>query len=329
MKQLSYLPALALASLAWTPQGVSAQQQSPDKAQQEQYQEIIIRRKGDSAAKMTIQINGDEVLVNGKKPGELKNKDVTVIQRRVTPGENRPFNFDFGPGHGPRAFSYSFGDNANKALLGVLTAEDHDEGAMIQEVEEGTAADKGGLKKGDVITRVGDQAVHTPEDLVKAIGSHQPDDKVTITYERDGKTATTDVTLGQREAAPLMGFSMPPQSRRWNRNFRNFPRAHPPFAFGWMDDDTPRLGMTVQDQQEEKGVKVMNVLPGSLAEKAGFEKGDVIKEVDGQPVEKAEDVIDALKAGKDKESLQATVQRDGKMRNLTISLAGPDQMINL
>src|SRR5690349_19912888 len=165
MKQLSYLPALALASLAWMPQGASAQQQSPDKVQQEQYQEIIIRRKGDSKAKMTIQMNGDEVLVNGKKPGDLKNKDVTDIQRQVTAGENRDFDFDFGPGHGPRAFSYSFGDNGNKALLGVITAEDNDEGAVVQEVEEGTAADKGGLKKGDVITRVGDQTVRTPEDL--------------------------------------------------------------------------------------------------------------------------------------------------------------------
>lgn len=66
-------------------------------------------------------------------------------------------------------------------------------------VTPGGPADKAGLKAGDVITKLGDRPVTSYEELFSEIWSHKPGEKVKITYQRDGKEATTEVTLGQRE----------------------------------------------------------------------------------------------------------------------------------
>jgi len=70
------------------------------------------------------------------------------------------------------------------------------QGAQVQTVENGGPADKAGLEKGDVITKVDDQVIDGSESLVATIRGHRPDDKVTLTYVRDGKTHTTTAALG-------------------------------------------------------------------------------------------------------------------------------------
>jgi putative serine protease PepD len=70
------------------------------------------------------------------------------------------------------------------------------QGAELQEVQSGGAADKAGLEKGDVITKVDDQVIDSSESLVATIRGHRPGEKVTLTYVRDGQTRTTTATLG-------------------------------------------------------------------------------------------------------------------------------------
>ncbi|MFF4350553.1 S1C family serine protease [Streptomyces sp. NPDC001530] len=60
-------------------------------------------------------------------------------------------------------------------------------------------ADKAGLKPGDVITKLDDQVIDSGPTLIGEIWTHQPGDTVKLTYTRDGKTHTVDVTLGSRE----------------------------------------------------------------------------------------------------------------------------------
>ncbi|MFI6490369.1 S1C family serine protease [Streptomyces sp. NPDC050564] len=60
-------------------------------------------------------------------------------------------------------------------------------------------ADKAGLKPGDVITKLDDHVIDSGPTLIGEIWTHQPGDTVKLTYTRDGKTQTVDVTLGQRE----------------------------------------------------------------------------------------------------------------------------------
>ncbi|WP_217207707.1 S1C family serine protease [Streptomyces sp. AC550_RSS872] len=65
-------------------------------------------------------------------------------------------------------------------------------------IEAGGPADKAGLKPGDVITKLDDTVIDSGPTLIGEIWTHQPGDKVTITYERGGQTHTVDVTLGSR-----------------------------------------------------------------------------------------------------------------------------------
>ncbi|MHC3471243.1 S1C family serine protease [Streptomyces sp. 7R007] len=87
-----------------------------------------------------------------------------------------------------------------------VSLEDSSSGAKITDqgsggssaVESGGPADKAGLKPGDVITKLDDTVIDSGPTLIGEIWTHKPGDKVTITYERDGKTHTVDLTLGSR-----------------------------------------------------------------------------------------------------------------------------------
>jgi putative serine protease PepD len=87
---------------------------------------------------------------------------------------------------------------ATHPQLGVqVTDATNGNGALLRTVTAGGPADKAGLKVGDVVTAVGTLPVDSADDLIAHVRSQAPGAKVTITYVRDGKTATTSVTLGE------------------------------------------------------------------------------------------------------------------------------------
>jgi putative serine protease PepD len=69
-------------------------------------------------------------------------------------------------------------------------------GAAVADVTAGGAAEKAGLRQGDVITKVGSRTVDSADALIAAIRSHRPGDKVVLTYLRNGTSSTSQVTLG-------------------------------------------------------------------------------------------------------------------------------------
>ncbi|MFI2377910.1 S1C family serine protease [Streptomyces sp. NPDC018964] len=87
-----------------------------------------------------------------------------------------------------------------------VSLEDTTGGAKITEqgaggsepVDPGGPADKAGLQPGDVITKLDDRVIDSGPTLIGEIWTHKPGDEVTITYERDGKERTTELTLGSR-----------------------------------------------------------------------------------------------------------------------------------
>ncbi|MFL6155953.1 MAG: S1C family serine protease [Marmoricola sp.] len=70
------------------------------------------------------------------------------------------------------------------------------QGSQVRKVDAGGAADKAGIKAGDVITKVDDDLIDGSESLIATVRGHRPGDKVVLTYVRDGKTSTTTATLG-------------------------------------------------------------------------------------------------------------------------------------
>ncbi|MFB7110098.1 S1C family serine protease [Streptomyces sp. NPDC056190] len=87
-----------------------------------------------------------------------------------------------------------------------VSLEDTTNGAKITDqgvsgsapVEPGGPAADAGLKPGDVITKLDDRVIDSGPTLIGEIWTHKPGDKVTVTYKRDGKERTTDLTLGSR-----------------------------------------------------------------------------------------------------------------------------------
>ena len=75
-------------------------------------------------------------------------------------------------------------------------------GAGVQAVNQGSAAAKAGLKKGDVITKVDDDVITGSESLVATIRGHRPGDKVTLTVVNGSSTRTVDVTLDSDKGSP-------------------------------------------------------------------------------------------------------------------------------
>jgi putative serine protease PepD len=97
---------------------------------------------------------------------------------------------------------------ATHARLGVQVgdAQSSDglqQGATIGEVTSGGAADKAGLKAGDVVTAINGKAIASGDALVAAVRSHRPNDEVTITYTRGSQAGqTTKAKLGSDNGNP-------------------------------------------------------------------------------------------------------------------------------
>jgi len=95
------------------------------------------------------------------------------------------------------------GEAIKRPWLGVTTAPaspTHPDGAEVVAVVRGGPSDDAGIRRGDVIKRVDDEAVQDPEDVAAAIGDNKPGDQVDVVVERDGHTQTLHVTLGKRPA---------------------------------------------------------------------------------------------------------------------------------
>lgn len=288
-----------------------------DKSKMSDNEEIIIKRKGDKDTKLTIELKGDEVTVNGKPLDDFDDDNVVIKKgRSMTYGSRSPFT---------RGGTFSFDSHGNFSggnmpFLGVITEQEEKGGARIQDVTDNSAADKAGLKEGDVIKKIGDETISDPDDLTNTIRKHKPEDKITITYERKGKTEKTDVTLGKRSGAmtfispnfdPMKNFNFDWQDRdNFNRNFG------PNFNFN--NNNKPRLGIKAQDTEDGKGVKVLDVDDESAAEKAGIKKDDVITEFDGKKVTNTEDLINASRASREKTEVKVTLNRNGKSHSVEI-----------
>lgn len=87
---------------------------------------------------------------------------------------------------------------ATYPVIGVNIGNGTTSGVRLSQVDAGGPADDAGLRVDDVITDIDGDPVSTAEELIVAVRTHRPGDKVTLTYERGGRQATAEVTLGSR-----------------------------------------------------------------------------------------------------------------------------------
>ena len=103
----------------------------------------------------------------------------------------------------------------NSAFLGVSSRKAEKGGATVLEVTKGSPAEKAGIKKGDVITKVNETKIESPESLFETIHNFKPGDKVKVVFTRDGKEQTVTATLEKADYKSKdfnynYNFKMPP-----------------------------------------------------------------------------------------------------------------------
>ena len=179
--------------------------------------------------------------------------------------------------------------SVKRALLGVTMTQIDDKkakelklfspnGVYIEEVLKGGAADKAGIRHGDVIVYVDSTAITTPSSLQEKVSSYNPGDKASVTIIRDGDRKTVEVTF--QGAASETGEKD-------------------------IDGSVAFYGSKIREASKETlaalnlkaGVEIVSVGPGKVQE-AGAKEGFIILYVNDQPVTKPDDVINIVKKAK-------------------------------
>src|SRR5580658_2059822 len=188
-------------------------------------------------------------------------------------------------------------------------------GVTVSDVVSGSPADEAGLKVGDTITSVDNKEVKTGDELVADIASRKPGSKVKVAFMRNGKKQDAMVTIADRSKlfAARLGEEdedqgeEAPKASKFGLTVRNI-----------TPDLADRLGIAAG-----KGVVVQDVKQGSFAEDLGLNRGDVVLEVNKQPVNNPGDfdkIEASLKSGQDVVFLVRP--RGARAQDGTIFLAG-------
>ncbi|MBS3810216.1 MAG: Do family serine endopeptidase, partial [Desulfobacterales bacterium] len=171
-----------------------------------------------------------------------------------------------------------------------------DKGVLITKVFEGDPAAEAGLRANDIIVAVNGQPVDSPRELSRMIAEIQPGEKARIKFVRGGKTDTVSVTLAKRKEDKLAGREKTPGETEKAALGMDVVNIEPEIAKQYNLENT-------------KGVIVNNIEAGSKAAEAGFRRGDIIREINHEPVSSVKDFRETIAAAEKGDTLSFYVMR--------------------
>jgi len=174
------------------------------------------------------------------------------------------------------------------------------DGALVAEVAPGRAADKGGVRHGDIVVAINGEPIEDTRELIDTISAMRPGTLVELTIIRDGKQSKLEVELEARDAVGEVDASDAEPSRE--------------------DDTAERLGISVSEidsqirrmyglEDEIEGVVITRVLPVSPAADENLIRGDVILEANGETIETVDQLREIVSEVPDGGYLRLYVQR--------------------
>jgi serine protease Do len=222
------------------------------------------------------------------------------------------YNQLIGPDHrvARGSIGIEFAAQPNPAIARIYGA-----GVTVSNVVSGSPAEQAGLKIGDTITAVDGKELKSGDDLVADIASRKPGSKAKLDFVRNGKKQETTVTIADR--SKLFAARLGEEDENQNEEEPK-PSKLGMSVRGITPDLADRLGISAG-----KGVVVQDVKQGSFAEDLGLNRGDVILEVNKQPVNGPDDfsrIEASLKSGQDVVFLVRP--RGSRPQDGTIFLAG-------
>lgn len=148
-------------------------------------------------------------------------------------------------------------------------------GVLVINVISKSAADKAGIKEGDVILSVNGQEVNQPNELQARVAIQNPGEKVDLEVWRYGKKMQISATLQGRDGESSVAEAKKEEKKESIRN----------------------VGLSIQNLTAEQarelelktGILVINVDRGSVASKAGLSRGDVIFEINNEEIKSVDD----------------------------------------
>ena len=166
-----------------------------------------------------------------------------------------------------------------------------DRGVLVNEVFSGQPAQEAGIAPNDIILSVNGEKVDSPRGLSRTVSGLPVGEDVTIEVFRDGETMEITVTIGKRDAEPLARAEEPATAL----GVRVAEVTH---------ETARRLNM-----REARGVIVEDVASGSIGARAGIRVGDVILEVNRNPLETPSDFIRIIGGIDEAQPVQLFIRR--------------------
>lgn len=199
--------------------------------------------------------------------------------------------------------------NITEDLAKTLELKDT-KGVIVSEVRRGGAADKAGVKRGDVITAINGDRIEDSNVLRNKVAGTQPGNEITLTILRDGKEQQVKATLDE--------FVIENAKSEKSENPANPGNTNQGGKLGLdllpvTPDTASRLGLP----SDTKGLLVTEIDPSGAAARSGIVKGDVILEINRQPVENFDQAKNALDKAESK-PLLLLVARGGRTIFVTV-----------
>jgi len=180
-------------------------------------------------------------------------------------------------------------------------------GALVAEVTPESAAEKSGLKSGDIITKVNELEILDPRQLLLAVSQLAPGSSAKIEYLRDGKTMTATAQLERRPGETTAGRLGDPRHDGGEGLLSGVA----------VSDLTPQLRAQLQIPSRVRGAVITRVDPMGAPGRQGLREGDVILELNRQPVQSAQDVTQISRELQG-DSVMALIWRGGRTQFVVI-----------
>lgn len=227
--------------------------------------------------------------------------------------------------------------------LGVTVSDVDDAstpGARVDDVAKDSAAEKGGVKEGDLVVEFDGERVRSARQLTRLVQETPDGRTVKMTVVRGKDRQTLEVTPQATEFAwsGNLGTELRHELERSLPELRELRRLPEMGAFNFRFDGIPampmrgRLGVQVESMSDQLaeyfgakggGVLVSSVTAESPAAKAGVKAGDVITKVNGVAVKNAGDIVEELGDVKDDGAVSLEIIRDRKAQTLKATLERP------
>jgi serine protease Do len=169
-------------------------------------------------------------------------------------------------------------------------------GVIVSDVVEGSPAAGAGVKRGDVITAFAGKEIKDTHELSVLVAATPVDREVPLRINRDGKDMTLQVKVGKLESREPGALQTEKTAQgKWGMQLQEL-----------SPDLARQLGA-----KSQTGVVVAGVEPGSPADNASVQRGDIILEVNRQPVKGVADLREKIEKARSKDSLLLLIQREG------------------